>query len=123
MKLYRNVKIGQYLQAGSPVCSAVDYMNARVTANFKETQIEDMRLTNRWTSRSMHSHPPRSQARSSFGGATGAKFNLLPPDNATGNFVAQRVPCASPHGDPKELEGMLMPGERDRGRPHQIIQP
>jgi membrane fusion protein (multidrug efflux system) len=49
----------------------------------------------------------------SFGGATGAKFSLLPPDNSTGNFVkiTQRVPVRIEITDyPKELSGMLLPG-------------
>ena len=49
----------------------------------------------------------------SFGGATGAKFSLLPPDNATGNFVkiTQRVPVRIMITDyPKELTGLLLPG-------------
>ena len=44
MELFqKSIEVGQYLQAGTPVCSAVDYTNLWVSANFKETQIEEMR--------------------------------------------------------------------------------
>jgi len=48
----------------------------------------------------------------SFSGATGARFSLLPPDNATGNFVkvVQRVPVKIAMSLPKDLEAKLRPG-------------
>ncbi len=110
----KSIEVGQYLQVGVPVCSAVDYTNLWVSANFKETQIEDMR-PNQEVDIKIDAFPKVhiKGKLQSFGGATGAKFSLLPPDNATGNFVkiTQRVPVRIMITDyPKELTGLLLPG-------------
>lgn len=82
------VEAGQYVAIGAPVCSAVDVKHLWVTANFKETQLTDLRpgqpvdvRVDAFPALKLHGHV------SSLGGATGARFSLLPPDNATGNFV------------------------------------
>jgi membrane fusion protein (multidrug efflux system) len=110
----KSVEIGQYLQLGSPICSAVDITNLYVTANFKETQIEEMRAGQEVEIKA--DAFPKAKIKGtlqSFGGATGAKFSLLPPDNSTGNFVkiTQRVPVRIAITEfPKELTGILLPG-------------
>jgi membrane fusion protein (multidrug efflux system) len=110
----KSVEMGQYLQAGVPVCSVVDFNHLWLSANFKETQIEDIRVGQ--DVRIKLDAFPHSRIKGrveSFGGATGAKFSLLPPDNATGNFVkiTQRVPVRIAITDyPEELKGMLLPG-------------
>jgi len=110
----KSVEVGQYMQIGAPLCSAVDYTNLYVTANFKETQIEEMR-----PGQEVELHVdafPKAQIKGkleSFGGATGAKFSLLPPDNSSGNFVkiTQRVPVKIIITEfPKEMTGMIIPG-------------
>lgn len=110
----KSIEVGQYLQAGTPVCSAVDYTNLWVSANFKETQIEQMR-PEQLVDIKIDAFPNAyiQGKLQSFGGATGAKFSLLPPDNATGNFVkiTQRVPVKILITEyPKELTGLLLPG-------------
>jgi len=110
----KSVELGQYLQGGVPVCSMVDYTHLWVSANFKETQIEDMRLGQEVRIK-LDAFPnvKLTGKLESFGGATGAKFSLLPPDNSTGNFVkiTQRVPVRIEITEyPKELSGMLLPG-------------
>jgi membrane fusion protein (multidrug efflux system) len=110
----KSIEVGQYLQVGVPVCSAVDYTNLWVSANFKETQIEEMR-PNQEVDIKIDAFPKAHIVGKlqSFGGATGAKFSLLPPDNATGNFVkiTQRVPVRIMITEyPKELTGLLLPG-------------
>lgn len=89
------VEPGQYVSIGTPVCSAVDLKHLWVTANFKETQITHMRPgqpvvveLDAFPGMELKGH------LSSLSGATGARFSLLPPDNATGNFVkvTQRMP-------------------------------
>lgn len=110
----KSIEVGQYLQAGTPVCSAVDYSNLWVSANFKETQIEEMR-PEQLVDIKIDAFPKAhiKGKLQSFGGATGAKFSLLPPDNATGNFVkiTQRVPVKILITEyPKELAGLLLPG-------------
>ncbi len=110
----KTVEVGQYMSIGSPICSAVDYTNLWVAANFKETQISAMR-PNQEVEISVDAFPKaKIKGRvQSFGGATGAKFSLLPPDNATGNFVkiTQRVPVRIQIiSYPDELKGLLLPG-------------
>jgi membrane fusion protein (multidrug efflux system) len=66
-----------------------------VTANFKETQLSDIRQNQKVDIRvDAFDKQVIPGTIESFSGATGAKFSLLPPDNATGNFVkvVQRVP-------------------------------
>ena len=110
----KSVEVGQYLQAGAPICSAVNYESIWVTANFKETQIEKMR-PKQMVKIKVDAFPSSevTGVLESFGAATGAKFSLLPPDNATGNFVkiTQRVPVRIKITHfPAHLKGMLMPG-------------
>jgi len=110
----KSIEVGQYLQVGVPVCSAVNYTNLWISANFKETQIEEMRA-NQVVDIKIDAFPKAhiTGVLQSFGGATGAKFSLLPPDNATGNFVkiTQRVPVRIMITEyPKELTGLLLLG-------------
>ena len=91
----KQVEVGQLVQAGQPLLTVVSDTGVWVTANFKETQLSGLRVGQ-----------PVELEVDAYGGcsakgkveslsaATGAKFALLPPDNATGNFtkVVQRVP-------------------------------
>ena len=90
----KQVEVGQLVAAGQPLMSIVADTGVWVTANFKETQLAQI-----------HPGQPVEFEVDAYGctgegkvesvsGATGAKFALLPPDNATGNFtkVVQRVP-------------------------------
>lgn len=110
----KSVEIGQYVQPGTPICSSVDFRNLYVTANFKETQIEHMRPGQEVEVKVDAFPGVKIKGKvESFGGATGAKFSLLPPDNATGNFVkiTQRVPVRINITDyPKDMTGLLLPG-------------
>ncbi|MBP6696733.1 MAG: HlyD family secretion protein [Flavobacteriales bacterium] len=82
------VEVGQYVSIGSPICSAVDVKGLWITANFKETQLTDLRPGQAVDVRIDAFPDLELHGRvSSLGGATGARFSLLPPDNATGNFV------------------------------------
>lgn len=90
-----NVQEGQYLQAGQPVFSIVHNTSIWVVANFKETQYKKMQVGQRVTVHADAFPKHDFEARlSSFSPATGAEFALLPPDNASGNFVkvVQRLP-------------------------------
>ncbi len=90
-----NVQQGQFLQAGQPVFSIVHNTSVWVVANFKETQYKKMRIGQQVI---VHADAfPKHDFEatlSSFSPATGAEFALLPPDNASGNFVkvVQRLP-------------------------------
>ncbi|HTR30274.1 MAG TPA: HlyD family secretion protein [Puia sp.] len=91
----RNIQLGQLVQAGQTLFAIVNANGIYVTANFKETQMEPLRIGQK-VDISVDAFPDSTfhGAIESFSGATGAKFSLLPPDNATGNFVkvVQRVP-------------------------------
>jgi len=110
----KSVEVGQYMQAGSPLCSAVDFTHLYVSANFKETQIEHMK-PGQEVDLKVDAFPNAKLKGKleSFGGATGAKFSLLPPDNASGNFVkiTQRVPVKIAITEfPQEMAGLIIPG-------------
>jgi membrane fusion protein, multidrug efflux system len=90
----RNIQLGQLVQAGTPLFSVV-HNDIYVTANFKETQLNDIRVGQK-VDINVDAFDKQTIPGTieSFSGATGAKFSLLPPDNATGNFVkvVQRIP-------------------------------
>lgn len=90
-----NVQEGQYLNAGQSLFSIVLNKDIWVVANFKETQFENMRVGQKVIVHADAFPGHDFEAKlSSFAAATGAKFALLPPDNASGNFVkvVQRLP-------------------------------
>lgn len=91
----RSVGVGQMVSVGQPVVQLVPQQQLWVTANFKETQLADLRPGQR-VDVSVDAAPSAKVKGvvESFSGATGARFALLPPDNASGNFtkVVQRVP-------------------------------
>jgi membrane fusion protein (multidrug efflux system) len=110
----RSVDQGQFVTVGTPVCSAIDNTTLWVTANFKETQIEHIKM-NQTVAVKIDAYPSlRITGKvDSYIGATGAKFSLLPPDNSTGNFVkiVQRVPVKIKlTGLTAEQRALLLPG-------------
>ena len=91
----KNVQIGQFLNVAQPLMSIVDGQNIWVNANFKETQVGKMKIGQKVKIKvDAYKGKEFEGAIESFSAATGAKFSLLPPDNATGNFVkvVQRIP-------------------------------
>lgn len=107
------VETGQLLQVGQPVCSAVEINDLWVTANFKETQLNRMRIGQK-VHIELDAYPSLDLTGTveSIGAATGARFSLLPPDNATGNFVkvTQRVPVRIRLDAVKNTQYALAPG-------------
>ena len=91
----KNVAIGQMVAPGQGVGQLVPTQSVWVTANFKETQVARMRAGQpvRITVDAYPGVDFRGEVES-FSAATGSRFSLLPPDNASGNFtkVVQRVP-------------------------------
>lgn len=90
----RQVEVGQLSQAGQPLLSIVADTGVYVTANLKETQLERVRQ-GQAVDIDVDAYDCRASGRvESISGATGAKFSLIPPENATGNFtkVVQRIP-------------------------------
>jgi len=109
----KGINVGQVVQAGQPLLAIVDVDSVWVTANFKETQLTNMRPGQRATI-DVDAFGGRDFKGKvdSIAGATGARFSLLPPENATGNYVkvVQRVPVKivlDPGQDPDRL---LRPG-------------
>jgi membrane fusion protein (multidrug efflux system) len=108
----KSVVIGQMVAMGQPVVQIVPVDDVWVTANFKETQLTRMRGgqpveidVDAYSGTKLHG------TVQSFSGATGARFSLLPPENATGNFtkVVQRVPVRI-HLDSVPQDRPLRPG-------------
>ncbi|GAP93657.1 HlyD family secretion protein [Leptolyngbya sp. NIES-2104] len=90
----KNVQVGQQVQPGTPLVAIVDDQYW-VTANFKETQLENMRPGEKAEIKlDSFPHHTFTGRVESISPASGAQFALLPPDNATGNFtkVVQRIP-------------------------------
>jgi membrane fusion protein (multidrug efflux system) len=91
----RNAQIGQNVQVGQELLSIVPLKDIWITANFKETQLERMVPGQSVEIRVDALGGLKLRGRvTSIAGATGARFSLLPPENATGNYVkvVQRVP-------------------------------
>ncbi len=91
----KSVEVGQYVQPGQPLMSVVPLTDVWVEANLKETQVQDVHPGEAVDfSVDAYSGVTYHGTVESLSPATGAKFSLLPPDNATGNFtkVVQRIP-------------------------------
>jgi membrane fusion protein (multidrug efflux system) len=91
----KQVEPGQLVQVGQPVLTVVSDTGVFVTANLKETQLGDIRVGQRAEiDVDAYGGATATGCVESLSAATGSKFALLPPDNATGNFtkVVQRVP-------------------------------
>jgi membrane fusion protein (multidrug efflux system) len=90
----RAIRVGQYVQAGTQLMAVVPLHSVYVVANFKETQLSQMRK-GQPVEISVDSYPDlKLQGRvDSVSPAAGLEFSLLPPDNATGNYtkIVQRV--------------------------------
>lgn len=91
----KQVEPGQLVAPGQPLMNIVSDTGVWVTANFKETQLADIRIGQRVEFEvDAYGGCIAQGTVESVSGATGARFALLPPDNSTGNFtkVVQRVP-------------------------------
>ena len=109
----KNVQLGQLVQAGQTLFSVVNDNSLYVTANFKETQLEHLRNGQK-VKIEVDAYPDLELEGTvyNFSPATGARFSLLPPDNATGNFVkvVQRVPVKIKINGNKETMDKLRAG-------------
>ncbi|MEO3433616.1 HlyD family secretion protein [Inquilinus sp. CAU 1745] len=109
----RHVQPGEYVRPGASLLSIVPLRDVWVVANFKETQIAHMRVGQ--TAHITVDGFPGVEIRGaidSLAPASGAAFSLLPPDNATGNFIriVQRVPVKIRLNADHPLVGRLVPG-------------
>jgi len=109
----RGLNVGQVVQPGQPLLALVAIDDVWVTANFKETQLRNMRPGQRATVEvDAYGGREFTGKVDSIAGATGARFSLLPPENATGNFVkvVQRVPVKIVLDAGQDPEHLLRPG-------------
>jgi membrane fusion protein, multidrug efflux system len=109
----KTVEVGQVVQPGQPLMTVIPLEEVWVTANFKETQLENMRAgqpaiieVDAYGGRHFKGHVE------SLAAATGSRFSLLPPENATGNFVkvVQRIPVRIAIDEKQDAQQLLRPG-------------
>ncbi len=113
----KSVHVGEHEQPGQQLMALTQTGDLWVTANFRETQIEHMKPGQR---ADVHVDALSRDYRGtveSFGGATGSRFSLLPPENASGNYVkvVQRLPVRI-RLDPRQPE-------MERLRPGMSVEP
>src|SRR5665213_1828194 len=109
----KSVEVGQIVQAGQPLMAIIPLDEVWVTANFKETQLQNMRPGQRVTVTVDALGGKEFNGKvDSIAAATGARFSLLPPENATGNYVkvVQRVPVKIVLDPGQDPEHLLRPG-------------
>jgi len=109
----RAIQDGQMVRTGTQLFSIVQSNDLWVTANFKETQVATFPVGKRV--KILADAYPKDVFYGiveSIGGATGSKFALLPPDNATGNYVKviQRIPVRIRFEDSARAYKLLRPG-------------
>jgi membrane fusion protein (multidrug efflux system) len=109
----KNVEVGSVIQSGQPLMAVVPLTDVWVIANFKETQLREIRVgqmadiqVDTYGSTVFHARVD------SISAATGARFSLLPPENASGNFVkvVQRVPVKLVLTEKPDPDHVLRPG-------------
>ena len=109
----RTLRVGEYVQAGTQLMAIAPLQAVYVVANYKETQLTDVRPgqpvtidVDTFPGATVHGHVD------SLAPASGQEFALLPPDNATGNFtkIVQRIPVKIDIDKDEPLLGRLRPG-------------
>jgi membrane fusion protein (multidrug efflux system) len=109
----RSLRVGEYVQAGTQLMAVVPLQAVYIVANYKETQLTDVRPgqpvtidVDTFPGITVHGHVD------SLAPASGQEFALLPPDNATGNFtkIVQRIPVKINVDKADPLAGLLRPG-------------
>ncbi len=109
----KSVAVGQNVSVGQNMLTLVPLDNLWITANFKETQLEKMKVGQAVTisvdalgGKKYHGHVTQ------VGGATGSRLSLFPPENATGNYVkvVQRIPVRIDLDQNENNDHLLRPG-------------
>jgi membrane fusion protein, multidrug efflux system len=105
----RTVEVGQNVSPGQELMKVINLDDVWITANYKETQLREMKVGQGVTIEVDANGRKYNGKVDSIAGASGARFSLLPPENATGNYVkvVQRLP----------VKIVLNPGEN---RDHQL---
>jgi membrane fusion protein (multidrug efflux system) len=109
---HKQVEVGQIVQLGQGLLVVVPLQDVWVTANFKETQLKKMRAGQKAEVKVDTYGKTFSGHVDSIAGATGAMLSLLPPENATGNYVkvVQRIPVKIIVDPILEQKAVLRPG-------------
>jgi membrane fusion protein (multidrug efflux system) len=107
----RTVEVGQNVAVGQELMKLISLDDVWITANFKETQLREMKVGQPVTIEMDATGRKYKGKLESFASASGARFSLLPPENATGNYVkvVQRIPVKIVL-DPGENDHQLRPG-------------
>jgi len=108
----RTVETGQHVQAAQELLAVIPLDDVWVTANFKETQVQELRPRQRVTvhvdalGRDYEGHID------GIGAATGEAYSLIPPENAAGNYVkvVQRIPIRISLEPGQDRDHRLVPG-------------
>jgi membrane fusion protein (multidrug efflux system) len=108
----KNINVGQNVSAGQQMMAIVPLEDLWVTANFKETQLRNMKLGQAVKLSVDANGRDYTGKIERFAGASGAKFSLLPPENATGNYVkvVQRIPVRIAIDPGQDQDHVLRPG-------------
>ena len=108
----RTVEVGQNVAPGQELMKLIPLDDVWVTANFKETQLREMKVGQRATLEVDANGRSYEGKVDSIAGASGARFSLLPPENATGNYVkvVQRIPVKIVLNPDQNKDHQLRPG-------------
>ena len=108
----RTVEVGQNLAPGQEVMKIIPLNDVWITANFKETQLREMKVGQPVTIEVDAYGRKYNGKVDSIAGASGALFSLLPPENATGNYVkvVQRIPVKIVLDRDENKDRSLRPG-------------
>ncbi len=108
----RTVEVGQNVAPGQELMKVINLDDVWITANFKETQLREMKPGQRVTVEVDANGVKYNGKVDSVAGASGARFSLLPPENATGNYVkvVQRIPVKIVLDPGSNKDHHLVPG-------------
>jgi membrane fusion protein (multidrug efflux system) len=108
----RTVEVGQNVSPGQELMKIVQLDDVWITANFKETQLREMKVAQPVTIEVDANGRTYKGKVDSIAGASGARFSLLPPENATGNYVkvVQRIPVKIVLNPGENSDHSLRPG-------------
>ena len=108
----RTVEVGQNVAPGQELMKIIPLNDVWITANFKETQLRDMKVGQPVTIEVDANGKKYRGKVNSIAGASGARFSLLPPENATGNYVkvVQRIPVKIVLDPGEDQDHYLRPG-------------
>jgi membrane fusion protein (multidrug efflux system) len=108
----RTVEVGQNVAPGQELMKIIPLSDIWITANFKETQLRYMKVGQPVTIEVDANGRKYNGKVNSIAGASGARFSLLPPENATGNYVkvVQRIPVKIVLDPDENKDQSLRPG-------------